>query len=280
MTRRPRKRIAICAPATPISRELAALVTGLAQAEFPALELAFHEQCFAEHGHFSGPDADRLAAFLECANDPGSDAVWFAKGGYGSNRLLPEALDGLGEAARAKTFLGYSDCGFLLGALYRAGIGHPVHGPMPVDIRREGGKGAVRRSLAWLAGDRQGLEPALDDRPAAAFNLTTLAMLAGTRFMPDLHGHVLLVEEVAEHLYSVDRLFFKLANVLTGLAGLRLGEVSDVPDNNRPFGAEAEEIARDWCARAGIPFLGRADIGHSAANRIVPYGVAPARTEA
>lgn len=272
MTRRPSKRIAICAPATPILRDHAEAVTALAAAEFPGLDLAFHEQCFAQAGHFSGPDADRLAAFLECANDPGADAVWFAKGGYGSNRLLPAALDGLGHAARDKTYLGYSDCGFLLGALYRAGVGHPVHGPMPVDIRREGGAEAVRRSLDWFAGDPRGLEPDLDDRPAAAFNLTTLAMLAGTRFMPDLGGHVLIVEEVAEHLYSIDRLFFKISNVLTGLAGLRLGEVSDVPQNDRPFGSEAEDIAQDWCARAGIPYLGRARVGHSAANTIVPFG--------
>lgn len=274
------RRIAICAPATPILREQAGAVTALAASEFPDLELAFHEQCFAEHGHFSGPDTDRLAAFLDCANDPGSEAVWFAKGGYGSNRLLPDALDGLGDAARGKTYLGYSDCGFLLGALYRAGIGRPVHGPMPVDIRRDGGADAVRRSLAWLAGDGCGLEPALDERPTAAFNLTTLAMLAGTRFMPDLTGHVLLVEEVAEHLYAVDRLFFKLSNVLTGLAGLRLGEVSDIPENDRPFGTEAEDIARDWCARAAIPYLGRAQIGHSAANHVVPFGLARRKTPA
>ena len=271
-------RIAICAPATPITREQAAAVTALAEREFPRLDLRFHEQCFVQEGHFAGSDRDRLAAFLACANDPDCDAVWFAKGGYGSNRLLPEALDGLGAAARDKVYLGYSDCGFLLGALYRAGIGRSVHGPMPVDIRRPGGEEAVRRSLGWLAGDRAGLEPHLDGTaPAAAFNLTTLAMLAGTRFMPALDGHVLLVEEVAEHLYAVDRLFFKIANVLTGLAGLRLGEVSDVPQNDRPFGSEAEDIARDWCTRVGIPYLGRAAIGHSAANHVVPFGpVGPA----
>lgn len=266
------KRIAICAPATPITREQAEAVTALSRSEFPQLELAFHEQCFVEDGHFAGPDAVRLAAFLDCANDPGSDTVWFAKGGYGSNRLLPGAIDGLGEEARAKTYLGYSDSGFLLGALYRAGIGKPVHGPMPVDIRRKGGEAAVRRSLAWLAGDDSDLEPALGDEPAAAFNLTTLAMLAGTRFMPDLTGHLLVVEEVAEHLYAVDRLFFHVTALLPPLAGLWLGEVTDIPENDRPFGADAEAIARDWCRRAGIAYLGRAPIGHSAANMIVPFG--------
>lgn len=266
------KRIAICAPATPITREWAAEVVALAASEYPDLRLDFHEQCFATEGHFAGPDATRLAAFLECANDPGSDAVWFAKGGYGSNRLLPEAIERLGDTARAKQYLGYSDCGFLLGALYAEGIGRPVHAPMPVDIRREGGAEAVRRSLAWLSGDDSGLEPGIDAEPSAAFNLSTLAALAGTRFMPSLAGHVLIVEEVAEHLYAIDRLFFHVASLLPNLAGLRLGQVTDVPENDRPFGADAEQIARDWCARFGLPFLGRAQIGHSAENRIVPFG--------
>ena len=267
-------RIAICAPATPILREQAEAVAALAAAEFPGLELAFHEQCFAQEGHFAGPDAVRLAAFLECANDPGSEVVWFAKGGYGSNRVLPGAIDGLGAAARAKTYLGYSDGGFLLGALYREGIGRQVHAPMPLDIRREGGDAAVRRTLAWLSGDSSGLEASCGDTPTAAFNLTTLAMLAGTRFMPDLSGHVLMVEECWEHLYAIDRLFFHITALLPGLAGLRLGEVTDVPENDRAFGADAEGIARDWCARVGIPYLGRARIGHSAANMIVPFGLA------
>ena len=99
-------------------------------------------------------------------------------------------------------------------------------------------------------------------------------MLAGTRFMPPLDGHVLMVEEVAEHLYAIDRLFFHLTALVPALAGLRLGEVTDVPENDRPFGADAEAIARDWCERAGIPYLGRAEMGHSSANKIVPFGLA------
>ena len=268
------KNIAICAPATPITREQADAVSTLSQSEFPQLELAFHEQCFAADGHFAGPDEQRLAAFLECANDPGINAVWFAKGGYGSNRLLPDAIEGLGAAARHKSYLGYSDCGFLLGALYQAGIGRQIHAPMPVDIRRDFGADAVRRSLAWFAGDDSGQEPELGDELTAAFNLTTLAALAGTRFMPSLAGHVLIVEEVAEHFYAIDRLFFQIASILPNLAGLRLGDVTDVPENDRPFGADAEGIARHWCGRAHIPYLGRARIGHSAANRIVPFGLA------
>lgn len=267
-------RIAICAPSTPITPEAASQVKELAQAEFPGIDLHFHPQCHASEGHFAGSDEARLAALLECANDPDFDAVWFARGGYGACRIAEAALDGMDHAATEKTWLGYSDAGYLLGGLYRERIGSAVHGPMPVDITREGGEYAVRRALAFFSGDGAGLEPALDDRPTVAFNLMTLAMMCGTSLMPGLAGHVVMVEEVSEHLYAIDRLFFHLTAHLGGIAGLRLGRIGDIPENDRPFGTTAEEIARYWCERHAIAYLGSADIGHDGANRIVPFGVA------
>jgi len=266
-------RIAICAPSAPLPRELVPQVEAVA-ATFPDVELIFHDQCFYEAGHFAGTDEQRLEALLDCANDPSTDAVWFARGGYGANRICDAAMTFLSREADRKAFLGSSDAGYLLGSLYKAGIGQPVHAPMPLDIKRERGEEAIARVLGWLSGETSGLEPNLDHRPAVAFNLTTLAMLAGTRLMPDLSRHVVMVEEVSEYLYAVDRLFFHLTSVLSTMdvAGIRLGRVSDVPENDRPFGADALGIAKDWCARSAIQFMGQADIGHDHANRIVPFG--------
>ncbi|MCB2076764.1 MAG: LD-carboxypeptidase [Novosphingobium sp.] len=266
-------RIAICAPSTPLSHEAAQSVQALA-GEFADVELHFHPQCFQVDGHFAGPDALRLAAFLECANDVGFDAVWFARGGYGACRIAGEAMEKLGPAAKDKVYFGYSDAGYLLGALYRERIGHPVHGPMPVDVTREGGDAAVLRALSFFSGDRSGFEQSLDDHPTVAFNLMTLAMLGGTPLMPGLARHVVMVEEVSEYLYAVDRLFFHVTAHLGGVAGLRLGRVSDIPENDRPFGVDPQQIARYWCERHAIQYLGEADIGHDAANRIVPFGLA------
>ena len=266
-------RIAICAPSRSIAIGDAARVSALA-ADFPDIELHFHDQCFLNDGHFAGSDAQRRAALLECANDPAFDAVWFARGGYGAARIAEDAIAQLNGAAGYKTYIGYSDGGMLLGGLYAADIGKQVHAPMPTDIRREDGEQAVRRTLSWLAGDDSGLEPALDARPHVAFNLMTLAMLCGTPLMPDLTGQVVLVEEVAECDYAVDRLFFHITATLPEIAGLRLGRVSAVPENDIGFGISVEQIAQHWCARAGIPYLGRADIGHDVGNKIVPFGVA------
>ena len=269
-------KIGICAPSTPFTREDAARVTALAEESHSEAELIFHEQCFYEAGHFAGTDAQRADAFVEMANDPAFDAIWFVRGGYGAARIGGEVVRRLGEAARGKTYMGYSDGVNLLGALYAAGIGCPVHGPMPGDIRREGGEMAIRRALDWLVQrNPAALEPHIEGgQKYAAFNVMTLAMMIGTPLMPDLSGHILMVEEVSEYLYAFDRAMFNVTTHLSGagLVGLRLGRVSDVQENDRPFGETPQEIARRWCAVNGIAYLGAADIGHDIDNKVVPFG--------
>lgn len=269
-------KIGVVAPAARLDPATAERVAAVAEAAFPGrTEIVFHPQCFLSAGHFAGDDAARAAAFLEVANDATFAALWFGRGGYGSGRIAGSVLTGLAPAARAKTYLGYSDGAFLLAGLYRDGY-RAVHGPIPHDIRRDGGEAAVRRALAFMIdGDRTGLEPSLDgQQPAVAFNLTILSNLIGTPLLPDLSGHVLMLEEVSEHLYAIDRMMFHVTSseAVRTVAGIRLGRVSDIPENDPPFGQTPKEIVAHWCARSGIPFLGDADIGHDAGNRIVPFG--------
>ncbi len=270
-------RIGICAPGGAIGEEIAEQVSEIAADKFRDAELIFDPQCFASAGHFAGSDDERADTFISLANDPDIDAIWFARGGYGAARIAENAVARLRKPALQKAYLGYSDMGNLLSVLYREGIGQPVHGPMPADISREGGEAAILRALRWLTSrdpDCLAAEARDESRPVVAFNLITLAMLCGTPLLPDLSGHVVMVEEVAEYHYAVDRLLFGVTTHLAdrGLAGLRLGRVSHVPENNRPFGEEPEAMARRWCERTGIPWLGCADIGHDAANKIVPFG--------
>ena len=270
-------RIGIVAPANTANPELVAPLTAFAAIAYPEVELIFHPQCFEHEGHFAGPDARRAEAFLEFANDAAFEAIWFARGGYGSNRILANAMPRLGPAAKTKTYVGYSDMGFLLAALYARRIGRPAHGPMATDIRREHGDVTVARSLGWMArGERAGLEPGLGGRPAAAFNLAILGSLIGTPWLPDLTDHVLMIEEVSEPLYNVDRLLFTMANAtqLKGIAGVRLGAVNDVQVNDPPWGETLETMLTRWCGEMGVPYFGRAEIGHTQANCVVPFGVA------
>lgn len=268
--------IAVVAPSCRLTPDAAQRVTAIAAARWQQATLRFHPQAFLSHNHFAGEDAVRADAFVEVANDPEVDAVWFARGGYGACRIVDAVLPRLGEPARSKTYLGYSDGGVLLAALYRAGVGRVAHGPLAMDVVREGGEAAVARALSWLIDrDPASLEGGLTlGRPAAAFNLTILSKLVGTPHLPDLSGHELLIEEVSEHHYAIDRSLFHVTSSpdIRRVAGLRLGRCSLIPDNDPAFGHEPEAIARHWCAVSGIPYLGAADIGHDAANTVVPFG--------
>ena len=271
-------KVGVVAPGSRIEPATAEAVFEIAHTSFAgdAIDLVFHPQCFSSSGHFAGTDAERLEAFLDIANDPAFDVLWFARGGYGSCRILEDLMPRLSESARSKTYLGYSDAGFILAALYANRIGRPVHGPMPSDVKRADGGTAIQRTLSYLlTSDRAALEPSLQtEGGAVAFNMTVLSQLLGTAFEPDLSGQVLMLEEVAEQLYRIDRSLFHITSnpMVRRVAGIRLGRCSDVPPNVPEFGQSEEAIVRHWCAQAGIKFLGTADIGHDIRNKIVPFG--------
>ncbi|WP_422396732.1 LD-carboxypeptidase [Sphingomonas ginsenosidivorax] len=270
-------RIGVLAASSRASAEAIPKMIAYAATAFPEVELVFHPQCTATDGHFAGSDFARAAAFLEYANDPAFDAIWFLRGGYGANRILAMVMPHLTRAAHHKAYVGYSDVGFLLGALYARRIGRPVHGPMVSDINRQDGEATVARTLGWLARrDRAGLEPGLNGHPSAAFNLTILTSLIGTPWLPDLTDHVLIVEEVSEPMYNVDRMLFKLANAtqLKGIAGLRLGAVTAQKPNDPPWGETLDYMMVRWSRDMDVPYLGRAEIGHTQTNHVVPFGIA------
>jgi muramoyltetrapeptide carboxypeptidase len=271
-------RIGIVAPGTRIDPNIAGRVKALAATRYPKAtpELLFHPQCYLSSGHFAGDDEARAQAFLEVANDPDIDAVWFARGGYGSCRIAPAASQKLTSSARNKLYLGYSDAGSLLAGLYRARFEHIAHGPMPIDIIRDNGEDAVARALAYLVDrDPASLESSLTaSTKSAAFNIMILSALLGTGLEPDLSGHVLMLEEVSEPMYRIDRALFHITSTpsIRRVAGIRLGRCSNILPNDPDFGQTEEDVIRHWCGIAGIAYFGRADIGHDVANKVVPFG--------
>ena len=148
--------------------------------------------------------------------------------------------------------------------------------PNAADLTRAGGEVAVTRALRFLV-DRapETLEPSVSaSHPSAAFNITVLNNILGTALEPDLGGHVLMLEEVSEHMYRIDRSLQHITSFasIRRVAGIRLGRCSLVPPNDPDFGEEEEAVMRHWCKLSGIPYLGRADIGHDIDNKIVPFG--------
>ena len=266
-------RIAVVAPSCTLKREAAERVQAIV-AERGDCELVVHPQCFLSDGHFAGPDEARLAALREVMADPAVDAVWFARGGYGSNRIAEAALVDLPEAARGKMYFGYSDAGFLLAGFHKAGL-DVAWGPMPQDVVREGGEAAVNRALDWLVRrDLAALEPELEG--------------AGHGVQPD--GALEPARNAARARLHRRRPADRgcRASIFTGSTG----RCSTSPPRRTsaasrgcgsggsaifcpttPISARDEEaIVEDWCRRSGIPYGGRADIGHDARNRVVPFG--------
>ncbi len=268
--------IAVVAPANRLDPELASRVMAITARLYPEqVRVHVHPQCHMSWGHFAGEDQARAAAFVEVANDPAYGAVWFARGGYGSCRIAQAVLPQLTEAARHKMYLGYSDMGTLLAALYANKFPHVAHGPMPTDIAREDGDAAIRRALAFLVDrDPKALEPSLAGAKHVAFNIKTLGCLLGTPLQPDLSGHVLMLEDVSEYMYAIDRALFHITSnpAIRLVAGIKLGRCSQIPANDPDFGQSEVEVVQHWCQKSGIPYLGRADIGHDSNNKIVPFG--------
>ena len=157
-------RIAVVAPSCTLKRDAAEAVQAIVD-ERGDCELIIHPQCFLTDGHFAGPDEARLSALREVMADSSVDAVWFARGGYGSNRIAEAALASLPEAARAKLYIGYSDAGFLLAGMHKAGLA-VAWGPMPQDVARDGGDAAIRRARTILHRPRS--RPSLRATPRAA----------------------------------------------------------------------------------------------------------------
>jgi muramoyltetrapeptide carboxypeptidase len=271
-------KIGVVAPGSRIDLEMAKNVRQVAATSFEEnmLDIWFHPQCFLSSGHFAGNDTTRCAAFVEVANDTSFDAVWFARGGYGSCRLIDRVLPKLTKEARNKHYLGYSDVGSVLAALYNEQFAKVAHGPMPADITREGGDRAIKRVLSYfLNRDRSSLEATVSvSKKTAAFNISILSQLLGTPFQPDLSDHVLMLEEVSEYIYRIDRFLFHITSNpgIRNVAGIMLGRCCNIPENEPDFGQTEEQVTQHWCAVAGIPYLGRADIGHDADNKIVPFG--------
>ncbi len=261
-------RIGIVAPSCPLDPSIPDRLRGLIVAGGP--ELVFHPQCFLSEGHFAGPDAARVAALVDYANDPTLDAIWFARGGYGACRVAEAAIAQFGPVARAKRYLGFSDAGYILAGLYRAGFKQVAHGPMPSDLNREGGAAAVLRALDWLAGPA----PVAAATPQVAFNLTVFSQLIGTPLQPDVSGHVLMLEDVGEYMYRIDRSLFHITSNprVRKAAGLKMGRFSAIPDNDPDFVLDALALFRHWCNNAGIAWLGPADIGHDVENTVVLFG--------
>lgn len=283
---RPGDRVALVAPAGPVHAGL--VERGVAVLRSLGLEPVEMAHTRESTGFLAGPDEHRLADLLTALCDPAFAGVFCLRGGYGSQRLV-EAVDW--TALPPKVFVGYSDVTALHLALYQRARLVSFHGPNvewdPLRLS-DAAAAALQRAvmdpaaLGTLAVRGATMVAGTARGPLVGGNLALVASTLGTADAAGLDGALLLLEDVGERPYAVDRSLTQLARagVLAGAAGLVLGKftrcVEDRPGRSSPT---VEEVLREHALRAGIPAVAGLPLGHGHDQLTVPHG-APAVLDA
>ncbi len=233
------------------------------------------------HGYLAGDDEARAADLRAMLLDPEVKAIWFARGGYGTARIL-ESIPWRRLKRHPKLLVGYSDLTALFSAVVQRTGQLCLHGPVVAELGQPESYHApsLRRLLAGQSTtlrvrQAQVLVPGVARGRLAGGNLTVLAHLQGTRFAPDFRGSVLFLEDVGEEVYRIDRALthLKLAGAFRDLAAVLLGHFA-VPASRRSFPPDrsVREVLAENFAALGVPVIAGIQAGHVRGKWTLPLG--------
>ncbi|HEX6447119.1 MAG TPA: LD-carboxypeptidase [Streptosporangiales bacterium] len=268
-------RVALVAPSGPV--EPRRLDRGADLLRSLGLDVVVGAHAYDRNGYLAGTDADRAGDLQRAWCDPSVRGVACARGGYGATRLL-SLLDWPALAAAGPKLLHGSSDITALHAAFAARLGvRTWFGPMPASlVLAEGEPEPVSWTAlrgAWLDGEvpplpgTHRLAPGVADGPLVGGNLSLLAAALGTPYAgPTAAGAIVLLEDVCEAPYRVDRMLTQLldAGWFDGVAGIALGSWLDC---GRPGGVLADRLGP-----LGVPVLAGLDVGHDVPQRTVPLG--------
>lgn len=231
-------------------------------------------EIFQRQRYLAGDDARRFSELSAALVDPTVRAIFCARGGYGSMRLLPKLT---GRPDRA--IVGFSDITALHQWQQREGF-VSIHAPVLTQLGRLGPAAAAR--LFALLESQSPADPlkgtgtyveGVAEGPLLGGNLAVFTRLLGTPFMPDLDGAVLLLEDVGERPYRLDRLWthLELAGVFRRIRGIVLGSFTHCEERDADY--SSQDVLRDLAVATGLPCAAGFPIGHGDMNEAVPLGV-------
>ena len=274
----PGSRVALVAPAGPL-RDETDLERAIASARACDWEPVVGAHVLERDGYLAGTDAHRLADLNKFVADPAIDGIWCIRGGYGTMRLL-DSLDYDAWQRQPKALIGYSDITALHAAIGQRAALITFHGPTARAELTSFSRASLRAALidgtdsAGAAPDALTLQPGRAEGRLVGGNLALVAALVGTRYEPSFDGAILVLEDVNESVYRLDRMFtqLRLSGSLDQLAGIALGQFSEIPDEStketRPLLDLLYEVA-DQCA---VPCLADLPIGHTPDQWTIPLG--------
>lgn len=268
--------VALAATARKVSPE--EMVPAIEQLRSWGLNVLVPEGLYAKEHQFAGSDFHRAALLQGLLDDPEVKAILCCRGGYGTVRII-DRLDFSHFAEHPKWIVGYSDVTVLHSHLHTLDF-PTIHGTMPINFSptESAATESLRRVLfgekvdvSWQAEtssvpNREGTAEGV----TVGGNLSILYSLCGSRSQIDTHGKILLVEDLDEYLYHIDRMMqcLKRAGMLEGLAGLVVGGMTDMHDNTVPFGHTAEQIVMEAVAEYNFPVAFDAPFGHLGDNNL------------
>jgi muramoyltetrapeptide carboxypeptidase len=265
--------VRVIAPSSPFDRQRFATGLPLLEARY-RVELA--EGLFEQHGFLAGADDARLRDLQSALATPEVKALVSARGGYGAARLLSQ-LEVATVRAAAKWLVGFSDVTALHALWARAGL-CSIHGPMVASLfeAEESTRadwfalleGAAPRALEHL----ECVVPGHAEGRLFGGNLTVLCALVGTPYLPDANDTVLVLEDVTERPYRVDRMLTTMlqAGFFRGVRAIVLGQFSECGPG--PDGTRVEAVLTERLAGLGIPIVMNAPVGHVPDNHPLLFG--------
>jgi muramoyltetrapeptide carboxypeptidase len=273
--------VRVVAPSGPVPREAFLAGAAVLSARY---DLRYDDGVFTRDGYLAGSDERRLEELLRALDDPGTQAIVMARGGYGLLRILPflaRALPSL-LAARPRPLVGFSDGTALLAAATHVSVAS-IHGPVVTQLGNLGSEDqqALFARLetpgpAVLLAGMEELIPGRVQGPLLGGNLEVFTRLVGTPFLPDLSGAILFIEDLGERPYRVDRMLthLDLAGLFDAVSAVVVGDFSSCrePEATRADSPTAEAVLVERLGRLPIPVVIGGAFGHGTRNRALPYG--------
>ena len=269
--------VGICAPAKAIEESLVNEAVSFLKSN--GFNSFITPNCCGRHNYFSGTIAERLSDFQLLLDNPEIKAIWCARGGYGTVQIM-DLLNWASFIRSPKWILGFSDITFLHGKLNR--LGYPsVHCTMPLNIPSNSGE-AKSTLLDSIQGKSYEIKTFSDpnNRTGSAEaeiiggNLSILQALVGTDDQPNFHNKILYIEDICEHLYSIDRMMQSLrkSGALSVISGLIVGGMTEMKDTNPGFGMGVEPLILEYFQYRNIPVAFNFPAGHIDDNNAIVFG--------
>ena len=271
-------RVALIAPSGPLLSS-SAIEVALEQCRAFGWDAVVGKHATARDGYLAGDDASRLLDLNAALRDDAIDGIWCLRGGYGAMRLLP-FLDVDAMRRRPRALIGYSDITALHAALGGASAVITYHGPHAgtrlSSFSHESMEQAVvaQRDSCGHAPDARTLRPGRAGGRLIGGNLALLASLCGTPFAPDYTDAILVLEDIGEPTYRIDRMLRQLvlSGALGRVAGIAFGSFTEGTEDGDATSRALDDVLREAAELAGVPAIAGIPVGHIDDQWTLPLG--------